>query len=155
MDVLPGQSVSYSLIFNAFTATISTATSMKLTLCSALLHDKDEADESDIIYIDGIPGTIEHKETTACEVQFGPSEYVLNEVSCAEEQKLAIAAGATYIPRCKSADSTLYDGCQCDIGDSLTMGVCWCSDNTGNCDILLDWRYRSEGWSGDKGRLVK
>jgi len=132
MDVVPGHSVSYSLVFNTVNSTVQTYTDLKLTLCSALLHDKDEATEDDFVFIDGIPGILKQKETTACKVQFGPSEYVRNEVACAEEQSLAIAAGATYIPRCQSTDSSLYDGCQCDIGDSLTMGVCYCVDETGN-----------------------
>jgi len=83
-------------------------------------------------YVYGIPGTISYHETTACEVQFGPAVPVANEMTCAEEQGVAIAAGSTYIPRCQSSDSSLYDGCQCDIGDSRTMGVCYCVDPLGN-----------------------
>ena len=136
MDVVPGHSVSYSLVFNSFNTTIRTLTSMKLTLCSALINGNGQATQDDFVYIDDIPGTIEHMETTACEVQFGPAEGVPNEMSCAEEQKLAVAAGETYIPLCRSTDSSLYDGCQCDIGDSRSSDrrrdICWCSDESGD-----------------------
>jgi len=105
---------------------------MKLTLCSAMFRADGEESSDDYVFLKDLPGTIKHKETTACEVQFGPAQYLNNEVKCVEEEKLAIAAGATYIPRCVTGDGEHYEACQCDIGDSRTMGVCWCSDETGN-----------------------
>jgi len=146
MDVPPSHSVSYSLVFNTVRATIRTYTDMKVTLCSALLggEDEDEAADDERVYIDRIPGTIEYEETTACEVHFEPAQYIPNDVGCAEEEKLAIAAGATYIPRCQSGDSSFYEPCQCDIGDSRTMGVCWCSDEKGNPSDTKVYQFSDE-----------
>jgi len=131
MDVPPSHSVSYSLFFDVLEAEIRTYADMKLTLCSAMLNG-DGATTDDVVIIENIPNTIRHTETMACEVEFDPAQYLENTVSCAEEEKLAISAGATYIPRCQSADSAKYEACQCDIGESWTMGVCWCSDEAGN-----------------------
>ena len=67
MEVAPAHSVSYSLIFDTFNTTINTYTDLKLTLCSALMHPErtgSEENSADYIYIDNIPGTITHKETT-------------------------------------------------------------------------------------------
>ena len=36
------------------------------------------------------------------------------------------------MPRCLSNDTSKYDGCQCDIGYTLELGMCWCSDAAGN-----------------------
>ena len=127
--------VQYSLIFNAFNTTINTYTDLKLTLCSALIHPSATEDESNYIYIDNIPGVINHKETTSCVVQFGPTEYVRNDMTCSEEQRLAFAAGHTFVPRCQSNSEDLYDSCQCDIGDSETLGQCFCADSTGNMEV--------------------
>jgi len=134
MEVKPSHSVSYSLIFRAYTATIKTLTDLKLTMCSQLVHPESssEATEDDVIYISGIPGVLTQQETTTCDVSFGPPTYVQNEMACDEEQKVAMSVGSTHIPRCQETDSTLYDGCQCDIGDTETLGVCWCSDENGN-----------------------
>ena len=68
----------------------------------------------------------------ACEVQFGPAEYVRNDVACSDEARLSISSGATYVPRCQTGDSSLYESCQCDIGASLSLAKCWCSDAQGN-----------------------
>eukprot|EP01084_Bolivina_argentea_P164157 285431_1 len=132
MEIPPSHGVEYSLIFNSINTTINTYTDLKLTLCSAFLNPKTKTDESHYIYIDNIPGVVHHKETTSCTVQFQSANFIRNDNDCSNEQKLAIASGSNYIPTCKSTDNTLYDGCQCDVGDSRTLGICWCSDQHGN-----------------------
>lgn len=132
IDIPPSHSVNYALIFNAYNTTIQTYTDLKLTLCSALMHPSRTADESNYVYIDNIPGFIRHKETTSCNVEFSPAKYIRNDVLCIDEQRLAFASGSNYIPRCNSGNTSLYDGCQCDIGDSKTLGQCFCVDQQGN-----------------------
>ena len=72
----------------------------------------------------------------ACKVVFGPAVYIRNDMECEEEERLAIAAGSTYIPRCAIDEvgnkTTVYDGCQCDVGDTEILSVCWCVDPDGN-----------------------
>jgi len=135
MQVPPSHSVSYSLVFNAFNTTIRTYTDLKLTLCSAFLHDDagNVADDSEhVIYVDNIPGQLYHKEITACNVQFDTAEYLRNDMGCVDEQALAISAGSTYIPQCREGEPALYDGCQCNTGDLDSLASCWCVDATGN-----------------------
>ena len=132
MEVPPGHEIEYKLVFNAYNTTLITYNDLKLTLCSALISPGAAGNESNYIYIRDVPGSLYHSESISCDVSFGPATPLQNEVPCDQEAKLAVASGATYIPRCDSTDSSLYDGCQCDIGDSLTMGVCWCSDESGN-----------------------
>merc|ERR1711923_53896 len=62
----------------------------------------------------------------------GPAEYIRNDMTCSEEQRLAISDGSTYVPLCDATDSSLYDPCQCDIGNTITLGQCWCVDQEGN-----------------------
>merc|ERR1712038_1502238 len=133
MSVPPSHSVSYNLNFNFFDATIRTYSDMKLTLCSSLLEDDDgEAIGDEYVYITDIPSTIQHSETTACEVQFQPAQYLANNLDCAEEETLAIAADSFFVPRCQSGNSTKYEACQCDVGYTLKMDMCWCADEQGN-----------------------
>merc|ERR1719334_208434 len=149
VEVPPGHSVGYQLLFNAYNTTLVTYTDLKLTLCSALVNpsgsdgdsDGDTENPDDVVYLRDVPGTLYHQETLACEVKFGAGEVLestnFTGYACHEEQAMAIATGSTYVPRCRLNDSALYDGCQCDIGDSLTMGICWCADEFGN---VLDGR---------------
>ena len=51
---------------------------------------------------------------------------------CSAEQTLALSTGSTYVPRCRSHNSTLYDPCQCDTGNTELLGICWCADEWGN-----------------------
>ena len=65
MEVPPSHSVDYTLIFNGFSSSLSTYTSLRLTLCSALIRgDGDAPNEDDFIYIHDVPGRLAHKETT-------------------------------------------------------------------------------------------
>ena len=132
IDVPPSHSVQYSLIFSTVDTIINTYTDLKLTLCSAFLNPAAAANNDNFIFIDNIPGVIQHKKKRACTVQFEPAIYLKNDMNCDDEQQLAISIGSNYIPLCQSNNNTLYDGCQCDIGDSRTLGVCWCSDKFGN-----------------------
>merc|ERR1712013_107135 len=138
MDVPPSHSISYDLSFNAINATVQEMANLKLTFCSSLMNGRvgDEMVEGeDYKMVYGIPMSIVHKESTGCDVLFNPAESLSNAVTCAEEEKL-IAAGAGslngYVPRCQTADTDLYDGCQCDLGDTRFLGVCWCVDTKGN-----------------------
>ena len=149
MEVPPSHSVQYTLIFNAFNTTINAYTDLKLTLCSAFVNPTTTNDASHYIYIDNIPGVITHKEVTSCNVYFDAAQYVRNDITCIEEQKLAFASGSDYIPKCKSTDPDLYDGCQCDIGNSLTLGQCMCVDKLGNI-LSNKLAYVSDGESFEK-----
>eukprot|EP01083_Nonionella_stella_P244329 850494_1 len=133
VEVPPSHSISYVLVFNAIETTIRTYTDLRLTLCSAFVDPVVAADrEKHYIYIDNIPGVIHQKETTACIVDFGVVKYLRNDMTCADEQRLAIAIGATYIPLCDASDPAYYDGCQCEIVDKWTEAVCYCVDEKGN-----------------------
>jgi len=132
IEVPPSHSVQYSLIFNAFNVTLNTYTDLKLTLCSALINPDGNIDNNNnFIYIDNIPGVISHKETTTCQVQFTPAQYIRNDMTCYEEQRLSIADESNYIPKCNTNNGgNQYDGCQCSNGDDIS--VCWCVDELGN-----------------------
>ena len=166
MDVPPSHSVEYSLVFNGYNIEILTYTDLKLTLCSALIHgetadesstadDSDTADDKDTttendskyIYIDNVPGSLYHRETTSCDVQFEASKYNRNDMTCVDEQRLAFAVGHTFVPRCDSSEPEIYDGCQCDVGDSRTLGQCFCSDKFGNMkDDTLSYVEDGDDW---------
>ena len=124
--------IQYSLIFDAVNTTINTFTDIKLTLCSAFLNPDIADDESHYIYIDNIPGILQHRETTSCTVEFEPAEYIRNDMTCFEEQRLSFSSQSNYIPQCQAGNTSLYDGCQCSIEDSLTLGQCSCVDDRGN-----------------------
>merc|ERR1719295_2022272 len=135
MEVPPGHSVGYQLIFNGYNTTLVTYTDLKLTLCSALIDGvgkEGDPSEEDYIYVNDVPGTIYRQSTVACEVEFYPAVPLDNMVACYEAEMMAVASGSTHVPRCQSDNSTLYNACQCDIGDSRTMGACWCADKFGN-----------------------
>eukprot|EP01083_Nonionella_stella_P138663 421998_1 len=132
IDVPPSHSMDYILRFKKSEIVISTFTDMKLTLCSAFVHPDKPEEPSDYIFIDNIPGYIYHQESKSCSVDFAPATYLRNDITCAEEQQLAISTGATYMPLCNEADADIYDGCQCEIVDSRTLAVCYCVDQTGN-----------------------
>eukprot|EP01084_Bolivina_argentea_P320540 556181_1 len=131
-EVPPAHSVKYALKFNMLHATIKTYNDLKLTLCSAFMNPSESVKEQHYKYIDNVPGRIQYKETTSCDVSFNAATYIRNDISCDDEMRLAIHMGHTYIPRCKSTDSEKYDGCQCDIGDHKTNANCWCVDDLGN-----------------------
>ena len=59
--------------------------------------------------------------------------------SCAEKQALAIEAGDAYIPRCQSANTAKYDGCQCTVGD--TTQQCRCVDEDSGDTITNKFAY--------------
>eukprot|EP01084_Bolivina_argentea_P013484 25318_1 len=132
ISVPPSHSIQYSLIFNSVNTTVNTYTDLKLTLCKAFLDPFATQDETDFIYLDNIPGTIKSKERKTCDVNFDPAVYIRNDISCAEEQQVAISTGSYYIPTCQADNSTSYDGCQCKRGEHLNLVVCWCSDDKGN-----------------------
>merc|ERR1712228_984847 len=132
MDVPPAHSVDYSMIFSAQNASIKAFADLKLTLCSAFLNPDGETDESDYIYLYNVPVAIGMREVTSCRVEFGPTEYINNKMQCNDEQQLAISAVSTYLPRCNEDDNKLYELCQCDIGNNINLGKCWCSDKFGN-----------------------
>jgi len=140
IEVPPGHSVGYQLLFNAYNTTLITYTDLKVTLCSALVNpsafDEDGENAEDVIYINDVPGTLYHQETMACEVKFGAGEMLEirngTGYGCDEEQAMALATGSTYLPRCQEKNVTLYDGCQCDIGDTEILSICWCVDELGN-----------------------
>merc|ERR1712129_610163 len=60
---------------------------------------------------------------------------------------IAVAAGSTYVPRCRADNSTLYDSCQCDIGDTRTLSVCWCADEQGNQLAGRIHQFSEEHWA--------
>merc|ERR1712228_546109 len=132
MNVPPAHSVDYSMIFSAQNASIKAFADLKLTLCSAFLNPDGETDESDYIYLYNVPVAIGMREVTSCRVEFGPTEYINNNMQCNDEQQLAFSASATYLPRCNEDDNSLYESCQCDIGNNIMLGKCWCSDKFGN-----------------------
>eukprot|EP01083_Nonionella_stella_P066826 176314_1 len=132
VDVPPSHSIDYILRFRKAELVIFTYTDLKLTLCSAFLHPDKPEEPSDYLFIDNIPGYLYHQETESCSVDFEPASYLRNDITCAEEQQLAISTGATYMPLCNEADADIYDGCQCEIVDSRTLAVCYCVDQTGN-----------------------
>ena len=70
--------------------------------------------------------------TASCSVNFEPAEYLRNDIECVEEQQMAISSGAYYVPLCQQQNTSLYDGCQCEIVDGRTSAVCYCVDPFGN-----------------------
>ena len=62
-------------------------------------------------------------------------------MSCVEEKLLAAAAESDYIPKCRTDNPSLYDGCQCDIGNLRQLGQCRCVDESGNILPDINARY--------------
>ncbi len=84
--------------------------------------------DSRVLYASDVIAQILHQEPTACYVKWYASQSMPNTKKCSEEQKLSILTQQQYLPRCKINNSTLYDGCQCN----LSTLMCWCVDLQGN-----------------------
>lgn len=122
-----------------------------MTLCSAFLDPSGADEETHYLYINDIPGIINHKETSACSVQFSPATGLKNEMTCIQEQELESAISSNnFIPRCRTTNTDLYDGCQCMIdvwGAVPRLGQCFCVDEKG--DMLpntLQFVPKDDSW---------
>merc|ERR1712129_653964 len=131
-DIPPGHRMDYSLIFTKKNSTIKTYTDMKLTLCSAFLNPAHPDDPQNFIYLDNIEGVLNKQETTTCNVDFAPAEALRNDISCIDEQRMAISSGAYYIPTCREDEPSLYTPRQCESVHAHLANVCYCVDKLGN-----------------------
>merc|ERR1712129_427528 len=89
-------------------------------------------DPQNFIYLNNIEGVLNKQETTTCNVDFAPAEALRNDITCIEEQQMAISSGAYYIPTCREDEPSLYTPCQCESVFTKTSPVCYCVDELGN-----------------------
>merc|ERR1712176_192788 len=154
-DIPPGHSMDYTLIFTQKNTTLKTYTDFKLTLCSAFLNPAHPDDPQNFVYLNNVEGVLNKQETTTCNVDFAPAKALLNDISCIEEQQMAISSGADYIPTCREEDPSKYTPCQCQSGYSMEPKVCYCVDQLGN---IVDNRMKeliSENTTGDVCAALK
>merc|ERR1711972_708977 len=133
VQVPPEHSIQTMLTMTTVNTTVNTFTDIRLTRCSAFLRPDAPRTPADYIYIKNIPGTIGQVQTTQCEVSFQPAQYLGPQLTCWEYQQLAISLGLTYTPDCQpEPNQDLFEPCQCDSGNTLTMTQCWCVSETGD-----------------------